>query len=88
MNRKFGIWEMKKIWNLGNEPIARNPTDCVLFNISKIVIGPKCNSQATNYNACLFHGTIKNGIKRWHILSNIHNFAEQKDAAVRGAPHQ
>ena len=25
----------------------------------------------TTHNTCLFHGTIKNGIKGWHILSNI-----------------
>ena len=62
---------MKKIWNLRNEPIARNSTDWILFKISKIVIGPKYNSQVTNYNVCLFHGTIKDGIKGWHILSNI-----------------
>ena len=69
--KKSGFCEMKKIWNLRNEPIARNSTDCILFKISKIVIGPKYNSQVTNYNVCLFHGTIKNGIKGWHILSNI-----------------
>ena len=66
-----GFCETKKIWNLRNEPIARNSTDCILFKISKIVIGPKYNSQVTNYNVCLFHGTIKNGIKGWHILSSI-----------------
>ena len=72
MKKKSGICEMKKIWNLRNEPIARNSTDCMLsVEISKIVIGPKYNSQVTNYNVCLFHGTIKNGIKGWHILSNI-----------------
>ena len=49
----------------------RNSNDCILFKISKIVIGPKYNSQVTNYNVCLFHSTIKNGIKGWHILSNI-----------------
>ena len=53
---------MKKIWNLRNEPIARNSTDWMLsVEIGKIVIGPKYNSQVTNYNVCLFHGTIKNG---------------------------
>ena len=50
---------------------ARNFTDCILFKISKIVIGPKYNSQVTNYKVCLCHGTIKNGIKGWHILLNI-----------------
>ena len=69
--KKSGFCEMKKIWNLRNEPTARNSTDCILFKISKIVIGPKYNSQVTNYNVCLFQGTIKNGIKGWHILSNI-----------------
>ena len=68
---KSGFCEMKKIWKLRNEPTARNSTDYILFKISKIVIGPKYNSQVTNYNVCLFHGTIKNGIKGWHILSNI-----------------
>ena len=45
MKKKSGFCEMKKIWNLRNEPIARNSTDCILFKISKIVIGPKYNSQ-------------------------------------------
>ena len=69
-NLEFAKW--KKIWNLRNEPIARNSTDCMLsVEISKIVIRSKYNSQVTNYNVCLFHGTIKNGIKSWHILLNI-----------------
>ena len=39
---------MKKIWNLRDEPIARNSTDCMLsVDISKIVIGRKYNSQVT-----------------------------------------
>ena len=72
MKKESGICEMKKIWNLQNEPIARNSTDCMLsVEISKIVIGPKYNLQVTNCNVCLFHGTTKNGIKGWHILSNI-----------------
>ena len=71
--RNEKIWNLRneKNWNLRNEPIARNSTDCMLsVEISKIVIGPKYNSH-TAYNVCLFHGTIKNGIRGWHILLNI-----------------
>ena len=81
MKKKAGFCEMKKIWNLRNEKktgicgMNQLPETlliaCCSVEISKIVIGPKYNSQVTNYNVCLFHGTIKNGVKDSHILSNI-----------------